>query len=253
MLHYEVVGQGKSLVFLHGFMENHKIWLPLVSELSKNFQMVLIDLSGHGKSKTIRSINTIEDMADDVIEVLNHLQIHHASFIGHSMGGYVGLAIAEVYPQLMEKLVLVNSTTLPDTKEKKEQRLKVIPTIHRNYALFVKLSIPMLFSEELKPHLQNEMNGLKSIALETSIDGVEAALKGIRERPDRTFVLYDSNFPILILNGTKDTTIDVELFETTIPEKENIKVISLDCGHVAFIERKDAFIYHLTTFLTQEE
>ena len=249
MLYHEVIGQGKTVIFLHGFMENHKIWKPFVDNFSKEFQIVLIDLSGHGKSKTTREVNMIEDMADDVVEVLNHLQINQATFIGHSMGGYVSLAIAEIYPQFIEKLVLVNSTTLPDSKEKKEQRLKVIPTIHRNYSLFVKLSIPMLFSEELKPQLTDEMNTLKAIALETSIDGVEAVLKGIKERPDRTSVLYDANFPILIFNGEKDTTIDVELFSTVIPEKENIIITTLDCGHVAFMERKEDFENHLYQFL----
>lgn len=250
MLHYEIFGEGNPLVFLHGFMENHKIWTDFIPTFSSSHQVILIDLSGHGKSKTTREKNTIEDMADDVIDVLKHLQIQSATFIGHSMGGYVTLAIAEVYPQFVDKVVLVNSTTLPDNAEKKEQRLKVIPTIHRNYPMFVKLSIPMLFSETLKPQLTEEMNRLKAIALETSIQGVEAALRGIRERPDRTAVLYDADFLILIINGTKDTTIDVELFETVIPQKENIIIQQLDCGHVAFMERKDEFEQHLIQFVT---
>lgn len=249
MLYHETIGQGKTIVFLHGFMENHKIWNPFIPTLSSKFRVILIDLSGHGKSEVAREINTIEDMADDVIEVLNHLQIKQATFVGHSMGGYVSLAIADVYSQYVDQLVLVNSTTLPDSKDKKEQRLKVIPTIHRNYPLFVKLSIPMLFSEDLKPQLTEEMNTLKAIALETSIEGVEAALKGIKERPDRTSILYDADFPVLILNGEKDTTIDVELFATVIPKKDNINIVQLNCGHVAFMEQKDQFIENLTEFL----
>ena len=249
MLHYEVFGKGKTVVFLHGFMENHKIWNPFLPLIMENHHVILIDLSGHGKSKVTRDVNTIEDMADDVMDVLKHLQIDQATFIGHSMGGYVSLAIADVYPQFVEKLVLVNSTTLPDSKEKKEQRLKVIPTIHRNYSLFVKLSIPLLFSEELKPQLTEEMNTLKAIALENPIEGVEAALKGIKERPNRTSILYDAEFPILIFNGTKDTTIDIDLFSTVIPDRENIKIETLDCGHVAFMERKEQFIEYLTEFL----
>ena len=249
MLYYEVIGQGKPIVFLHGFMENLKIWNPFKLVLAERFQVILIDLSGHGKSSITREVNTIEDMADDVIEVLESLNITKAIFVGHSMGGYINLAIADVYPQFVDKLVLVNSTTLPDSKEKKEQRLKVISTVHRNYPLFVKLSIPMLFSEDLKPFLIDEIQDLKSIALETSIEGVEATLKGIRERPDRTAVLYDANFPVLIINGIKDVTIDVKLFETVIPNQENINVVNLNCGHVAFIEQKDQFIEALQAFI----
>lgn len=249
MLNFEVKGEGKTIVFIHGFMENSKIWNNIISSFINTHQIVTIDLPGHGKSKQTRAINTIEEMADDVIEVLDYLQIKSATFVGHSMGGYVNLAIAEVYPQYVDKLVFVNSTSLPDSKEKKEQRLKVIPTVHRNFPLFVRLSIPILFSEELKPILQSEMEELKVIALETSIDGVEASLKGMRERPDRTSVLYEADYPILIINGDKDETIDVELFETVIPNKENIQVIKLNCGHVAFMEQKEQFIETLKAFI----
>lgn len=249
MLHHEISGKGDTLVFIHGFMENLKIWKPFFTLFSATHQVLVIDLPGHGKSQNLRSINTMEDFAEDVIEVLDYHSIKKATFIGHSMGGYTILALADIYPNYIKNLILVNSTSLPDSKEKKEQRLKVIPTVHRNFSLFVKLSVPMLFSEELKPQLQQEIDILKNIALETSIEGVEAALKGMRERPDRTSIFYDSDFPILIINGTKDTTIDVELFKTIIPNQANIKVENLDCGHAAFIEREKEFVEILTNFI----
>lgn len=249
MLNYNIKGTGDAIVMLHGFMENSKIWNDYVNFLSETHQVITIDLPGHGKSNNIRTTNTMEDFADDVIEFLHQLKISKASFIGHSMGGYVILALCEVYPQIVNKVVLVNSTSLPDSEEKKEQRLKMIPTIQRNFSLFVKLSIPMLFSEALKPQLQNEINQLKEIALETSIEGIEAAINGMRIRPNRTSVLYDSNFPILIINGKDDKTIDVDLFATVIPEKDNIKVENLACGHVAFCEQKDKVAQLLNNFI----
>lgn len=249
MLHHEIYGHGKTVVFIHGFMENLKIWNDFVKLYSKTHQILTIDLPGHGKSKNFREVNFMEDFAEDIIEVLNHHAITKATFIGHSMGGYTALALAEMYPQYIDKLVLVNSTTLPDSTEKKAQRLKMIPTVQRNFSLVVTLSVPMLFSEELKPLLKNEIEHLKNIALETSIEGVEAALKGLKERPNRTSVLYDATFPILIINGTKDQTIEMELFQTVIPNQDNISVANLDCGHVAFIERKDDFIQLLTDFI----
>lgn len=249
MIHFEVKGIGKTVVFIHGFMENNKIWNDFASILSETHQVVTLDLAGHGKSQNYRSINTMEDFAEDVIEVLNHLNIVKATFIGHSMGGYICLAIADLFSQYIEKLILVNSTSLPDSKEKKVQRLKVIPTIHRNFPLFVKLSIPMLFSDELRPLLINELNILKDIALETSIEGIEAALKGMRDRLDRTAIFYDLNYPILILNGIKDKTIDIELFKTIIPERENITVKNLNCAHVIFMEQKEEFSRLITEFI----
>ena len=249
MINFDVKGTGSPLVFIHGFMENSKIWNDYVSLFSTTHQMITIDLAGHGNSKNLRTTNTMDDFADDVIEVLNHLKISNATFIGHSMGGYVILALCEVYPQFVNKVVLINSTSLPDSPEKKEQRLKIIPTIERNFPLFIKLSIPMLFSEVLKPQLQNEINQLKEIASETAIEGIEAAIFGMRNRPDRTSIFYDSNFPFLIINGKFDKTIDVDLFTTVIPEKDNIKVENLACGHVAFWEQKEKVVQLLTNFI----
>ena len=211
--------------------------------------MITIDLAGHGNSKNFRTTNTMIDFADDIVEVLNHLKISSATFIGHSMGGYVILALCEVYPQFVNKVVLINSTSLPDNPEKKEQRLKIIPTIKQNFPLFIKLSIPMLFSEGLKSQLQNEINQLKEIASETSIEGIEATIFGMRNRPNRTSVFYDYNFPFLIINGKFDKTIDVHLFNTIIPTKENIIIENLDSGHVAFWEQKEKVIQLLTNFI----
>ena len=249
MIYFEVKGTGEPLVFIHGFMENRKIWNDYVSLFSATHQIITIDLAGHGNSKNFRSTNTMDDFVDDVIEVLNHLKISNATFIGHSMGGYVILALCEVYSQFVNKVVLINSTSLPDNAEKKEQRLKIIPTIERNFPLFIKLSIPMLFSDALKPQLQNEINQLKEIASETSIEGIEAAIFGMRNRPDRTSVFYDSNFPFLIINGKFDQTIDVDLFNTIIPLKENIIIENLACGHVAFWEQKEKVVQLLTNFI----
>ena len=250
MINYEIKGTGEPLVLIHGFMENSKIWNDYVALFSTTHQVITIDLPGHGKSKNSRLTNTMEDFADDVIEILTHLRILHATFIGHSMGGYVILALCEVYPQFVNKVVLVNSTSLPDSNLKKEQRLKMIPTIQSNFTLFIKLSIPMLFSETLKPQLVKEINLLIDIASETSIDGIEAAINGMRNRPDRTSVLYDNHFPILIINGTEDKTIDVNLFEAVIPTKDNIKIENLACGHIAFWEQKEKFTALVLDFIT---
>lgn len=249
MINFDVKGTGSPLVFIHGFMENSKIWNDYVSLFSRTHQTITIDLDGHGKSQNLRPVNTMEDFADDVIEVLNHLKITNATFIGHSMGGYVILALCEVYPQVVNKVVLINSTSLPDNAEKKEHRLKMIPTIERNFSLFLKLSIPMLFSETLKPQLQNEINLLKDIAAETSTEGIKAAIYGMRDRPDRTSVFYDNLFPFLIINGTEDKTIAVDLFTTIIPTNNKIKVANLACGHVAFWEQKEIVTQLICDFI----
>ena len=88
MLHHEIKGKGKTVVFIHGFMENLKIWTPFSDLFSATHQVLTIDLAGHGKSKNNRLENSMEDYAEDVFEVLKAHSITEATFIGHSMGGY---------------------------------------------------------------------------------------------------------------------------------------------------------------------
>src|SRR5690606_33245485 len=98
MLYYEVKGEGRPLVLLHGYLENLKMWESIGKKLSEEYKLIRIDLPGHGRSRTYGETHTMEFMAEKAHEVLNHLGIEKSAMAGHSMGGYVTLAFAEKYP-----------------------------------------------------------------------------------------------------------------------------------------------------------
>ena len=239
MLYFEVEGKGKSFVFLHGFLENHLIWNNLRKNLEKDAQIVTIDLPGHGNSAVMDETATMETMADAVIEVLDELNIEQATFIGHSMGGYVTCALADLYPERVENIVLINSSTLPDDDAKKNQRLRACETAKKNFNALVSFSMPTLFAAHHRDQFKEELKFVKEIALKTPIEGVCAALKGMRERPDRSSILYDFKGGIYIIVGLNDETVNPELFLTLIPDLPNIHLYKFDGGHMAFIENYD--------------
>ena len=236
MLYFEVEGKGKSFVFLHGFLENHLIWNNLRKNLEKDAQIVTIDLPGHGNSAVMDETATMETMADAVIEVLDELNIAKATFIGHSMGGYVTCALADLYPERVENIVLINSSTLPDDDAKKNQRLRACETAKKNFNALVSFSMPTLFAAHHRDNFIEELKFVKEIALKTPIEGICAALKGMRERPDRSSILYDYKGGIYIIVGMNDETVNPELFLTLIPDLPNIHLYKFDGGHMAFIE-----------------
>ena len=119
-------GNKPVLVFLHGFCENKQIWEQFTQPLQANYRLILIDLPGFGDNTVPRPDYTMESGAVYVREVLTSLAIQKCVLIGHSMGGYVGLAFAEKYPELLLGLVLFHSSALPDSAEKKENRNKTI-------------------------------------------------------------------------------------------------------------------------------
>ena len=106
-INYTVEGEGNTIVLLHGFLESIVMWNEIATELSKTNQVVCIDLLGHGETDCFGYVHTMEDMADAVVAVLKYLKVKKAKFIGHSMGGYVSLALAEKHPELFSGLCLI--------------------------------------------------------------------------------------------------------------------------------------------------
>lgn len=236
MLHYQVEGKGEAIVLLHGYLENLKMWKSIDKELAKQYQVVLIDLPGHGKSPVYGEIHSMELMAEKVKEVLDEIGLERVLMIGHSMGGYVCLAFAELYPNFLNGFVLLNSTTLPDSAEKKEQRLKAVQTAERNLDTLIKMSIPSLFAEQNLPKLTAEKEFAIELARETPLKGVTAALKGMRLRPDRTNLLNTSQLEIGVIIGTYDKAVNPEELKKLLPKNEAVSVVEMPTGHMSYLE-----------------
>ena len=121
-IHYNIIGKGPCIVLLHGFLLSSSIWDELVPILSKKNKVIIIDLPGHGKSGCIAEIHSMELIAEVINFILEKNNINQASFIGHSMGGYISLAFTEKYKSKVNALILLNSTTEKDSAEKKINR-----------------------------------------------------------------------------------------------------------------------------------
>ena len=129
----------KSLVLLHGFWEDSSMWGELAETLSKDFNIVCIDLLGHGQSGSLAEVYTMEFQAEACFQVIDALKIDRFSVIGHSMGGYIALCMMEMRPKTIEALLLMNSSSFPDSAEKKENRDRASLVVEQDHKSFVKL------------------------------------------------------------------------------------------------------------------
>ncbi|WP_202700576.1 alpha/beta fold hydrolase [Flavobacterium sp. UGB4466] len=243
---YSDSGTGNAIVFLHGFLENKKMWKDYVDFFSEKYRVIIIDLLGHGESDSLGYVHTMEDNANAVQEVLNHLKIEKATVVGHSMGGYVGLAFAELFPKNIQKLVLLNSTSKEDSPERKLNRTRAIKAVKQNYATFVSLAIGNLFSENNRIRLTDEIEKVKTQALQTPLQGIIASLEGMKVRKDRETLLQQNLFPVLLILGKKDPVLDYEDSRTQIDDT-TAELISFEDGHMSHIENKE----ELKTVLSQ--
>lgn len=249
-LHYTDTGKGTAIVLLHGFLENSSMWDAFVPEFSKKHRVITIDLLGHGQSECLGYIHTMEDMADAVHAVLHELRIRKAVLTGHSMGGYVALAFAELYPDMVKGIVLQNSTSRADSDERKVNRDRAIKAVKQSYTNFVRMSIANLFSEGNRERLAAEIEAVKQEALTTPLQGIVAALEGMKDRKDREVILHFAPYPVLLILGEQDPVLpyseNIEQVEDT-----NVRLITYPDGHMSHIENREQLQKDLLAFFKE--
>lgn len=239
---YKTEGKGKTnVVLLHGFLESLDIWKAYSKELAKLHTVISIDLLGHGNSACLAYVHTMEEMAEAVNEVLRFLDIRKAIFVGHSLGGYVSLAFAELYPNKIKGLCMFNSTAAADAEGKKLDRLRAIELVKSNHELFVKMSIPNLFSNP-KKYMKAIERTLK-FALKTPRQGIIAALNGMMQRQNREVILKFSFYPVFYVIGKFDTVVPFEIaIQQCALAKNHSYYLSETGSHMCFYEDAEALV-----------
>jgi pimeloyl-ACP methyl ester carboxylesterase len=245
---YTDQGKGKAVVLLHGFLENQSMWKAFIPELVKKYRIITIDLLGHGETECLGYVHTMEDQADIVNHLLHELKIRKAVLIGHSMGGYVALAFAELYPDNVKGIVLQNSTSRADSEERKANRDRAIIAVKQNYSAFIRMSIANLFSEDNRERLADIIEEVKLEALKTPLQGIVAALEGMKIRKDREVILHFANYPMLLILGKEDPVLNYDENVDQI-EGTNVKLHTFPDGHMSHIENKEELLVVLGEFL----
>ncbi|MFD1161566.1 MULTISPECIES: alpha/beta fold hydrolase [Hwangdonia] len=245
---YTDKGKGQALVLLHGFLENSNMWDVFLPQLTKNNRVICIDLLGHGQTGCIGYIHSMELMADAVSAVLNHLKINQSTFIGHSMGGYVALAFAERNPDALTGLCLMNSTAEADSTEKKENRDRAVIAVKKNHKVFIRIAINNLFRPKNRTIFSETIKQIIIEALQTPLQGIIAALEGMKIRPNREAVLKSKSYKVMMIISKKDPVLDYNALILQA-KKANIKVVEFPDGHMSHIENKEDFLRNILYFI----
>jgi pimeloyl-ACP methyl ester carboxylesterase len=241
-------GKGTAVVLLHGFLENQTMWNAFIPQLTKKNRVITIDLLGHGETECLGYVHSMEDQADMVHNVLHQLKIRKAVLIGHSMGGYIALAFAELYPEMVKGILLQNSTSRADSDERKLNRDRAIVAVKQNYTNFVRMSIANLFSENNRERLAAQIEKVKIEALKTPLQGIVASLEGMKIRKDREVILHFAPYPIQLVLGKKDGVLN---YDDSIDQIENTKVqlTTFPDGHMSHIENQEELLNVFISFL----
>jgi pimeloyl-ACP methyl ester carboxylesterase len=251
-LFYRIFGNGEPVVLIHGFGEHSAIWGGLTGELSKDYKLIIPDLTGSGRSTGNLETLSMDTMAEHINEILKKENIDKCYIIGHSMGGYITLAFAEKYAYKLKGLGLFHSTVFADSDEKKAGRLKNIEFIRKHgSAKFLEQATPNLFSEYTKQNHPGLIEETINLYSNFSAIALIAYTQAMKDRPDRSEVLKKFQNPVLLIIGE---------FDTAIPIEQSLKMckiadfayiyIGARSGHMGMLEEPEFCLKAIRDFLS---
>ncbi len=228
----------KCVVLLHGYLESMVVWDEFVPLLSKSMRVVTLDLPGHGISTITGEVHTMEFLAECVANSMEHLGIKEYSVVGHSMGGYVALAMCEMFPERLRSVILLSSTPNADSEEKCDRRRREIELVKAGKKSTMARLVPHAgFAPDNVKRLKDYVDDLEELIMLTEDEGVIAILGGMIERKDRNEVLLTTKVPHMFIFGRHDFYIPNEVAEELAARHPQAKVTWLDhSGHMGFIE-----------------
>lgn len=245
-------GSGKPVVLLHAFPLSGTSWQAQYDALaSGNFRIIAPDLRGFGENHNFGDINTMEDMANDVAELLENLKIEKAIIGGLSMGGYVAFNLYRTYPEKFAGLLLADTSCQADSDEKRLGRFALIDQIEINGSkAIVEMMLPKLTSDYSKHNNPKLIENLEKMIAAVDPKSTIAALRGLAARKDHCYILESISIPTLLIFGEHDNVANLEtarVMKSKIVNSE-LNIIS-NAGHYSNLEQPEIFNEYLKNFV----
>ncbi|QHS23103.1 2-succinyl-6-hydroxy-2,4-cyclohexadiene-1-carboxylate synthase [Virgibacillus sp. MSP4-1] len=243
----EEEGTGEPLVLFHGFTGSTKTWTPFISQWSRNFQVINLDLPGHGKT-IVQEPFSMESVSADLNQILKKLDLRKVHLLGYSMGGRTALSFARLYPESINTLILESASPGLKTQEEQEERqnrdeqlAKKVETEGLDAFVEYWSAIPLFETQKSLP--KQVQNQLKQERLSHKPEGLAASLRymGTGTQPSWWKELHEIYTRTLLLTGDLDkkfTSINKDMQERLSNAQHQI---IKDAGHTIHVERPRIF------------
>ncbi|HZX73862.1 MAG TPA: alpha/beta fold hydrolase, partial [Cyclobacteriaceae bacterium] len=199
-------GSGVPLIFIHGFPFNKWMWEKQIAALKKNYRCIAYDVHGHGESSASRSMFSISQFADDLIDFMDVLSLEKAAICGLSMGGYIALHAVEKVPKRILALALCDTQCKGDSDEARDKRFRTISFIQQTgLSIYANESVKNLFAPASFEMRKAEVDFIKGTIVDCLPENVCKTLMALANRKNTCDVLQTLKMPVLILVGSEDT------------------------------------------------
>ena len=246
-------GNDRHILFIHGLGSSSDRWLGIPDALSANFHTIALDLPGFGESSKPVTMNyTIQNFRENIVDFINKLGINDGktSIVGHSLGGYIAAEVTIENKNLVERLVLIDSSGMlkkPTPLLEEYLQVAMNPTADKVRKVFEQMvADPARIPSKLVDGFITRINSPNAkYAFKSTLQNSANTQIGL----ERLELIED--IPTLIIWGTKDKVIPInhsELFKEAIMNSR-IEIIQ-DAGHAPFAEKPDQVCEILRNFLT---
>lgn len=253
--YYREEGKGKNIMLLHGFMEEGTLWNELVKALKRSYRVLVPDLPGFGKSALPAdgSALSMDLYADYVIAVAQQAKAKKLVLLGHSMGGYIALQVAEKHPALLTGFGLINSHCFADWPEKKEGRRKSNEHIKKyGTRIFAGEFYNSLFDPSYIKKHKTVLKELTAQALRYTPEAIMQANAAMAARAGKEDVLKNLPVPVLFIQGSNDPVVPAgyALKQAAFPAVADIHIFS-NAKHMSLFERKAETIAAIKNYVAR--
>ena len=203
----DATGEGRAVLFVHGFPLDRTMWRPLAAALI-GWRRIAPDLRGMGTSDGSEDPYDLAVYADDLAALLDALQVDRAVVCGLSMGGYIAFELLRRHRERVEALILMNTRATPDDADGKAQRDVTIARVRRDGpAGLADEMLPKLLAPASLQTMPDVVRQVRAMATRAPAEGILGALVAMRDRPDSTPLLPTIAVPTLVITGSDDRLI----------------------------------------------
>jgi pimeloyl-ACP methyl ester carboxylesterase len=249
MVHYEVFGHGRPVVFLHGWLGSWRYWFPTMERVAENFRTYSFDFWGFGESRRKSTYESIQNYSDQVIRFLDELGIDRCLLVGHSMGGMVALKTAINHPKRISRVAAVGAPIVGDSLS------WLLKLIDRPIMADAFARVPWFRRYMFHRFLGETTDPAVDEILDDSVKSSSTTLRnavGSMWRTDLRPELSRLSVPALIVHGGRDEIVhpnQADLFDDT-PVAE--VVVMPESRHFPFLDEPQLFNDILVRFLKQD-
>ena len=247
-LHYELDGpeQAPVLVLSNSLGTNLSMWLPQLPELSEHFRVLRYDTRGHGGSDVSQGPYTIAQLGGDVISLLDGLKIERAHFCGLSMGGMTGIWLGVYAPSRIDRLALCKTSAAIGVPEIWNTRITKVK--QDGIESIIESVLERWFTPGFLAHAPAQVDRVRKMLLETSVDGYVANCAAVRDMDQRSN-LTSITAPTLVIGGKHDKSTPPEHGELISRAIKGSRYVELNAAHLSNWEVAQAFTQTLVEFL----